>query len=85
MQTKIAAFKITKEKKYLQDAFKAFQWFLGRNHLGLMVYNDLTGGCHDGLGQHDLNLNEGAESTICYLMARLSFEDKQIKNIIHEI
>jgi len=85
VQTKIAAFKITKNKKYLQDALKAFQWFLGKNHLGLMVYDEVTGGCHDGLGKHDLNLNEGAESSICYLMARLLFEDKQIKNIIQEI
>ncbi len=85
VQTKIAAYKITKNKKHLQDALKAFQWFLGKNHLGLMVYDEVTGGCHDGLGQYDLNLNEGAESTVCYLMARLSFEDKQIKNITKEI
>jgi len=82
VQTKIVAFKITKEKKHLEDALKAFQWFLGKNHLGLMVYDEVTGGCHDGLGEHELNLNQGAESSICYLMARLSFEDEEIKNLI---
>ena len=84
VQTKIVAFKITKNKRHLDDAFKAFQWFLGKNYLNLMVYDDLTGGCHDGLSQYDLNLNQGAESSICYLMARLSFEDKQITNLIQQ-
>ena len=82
VQTKIIAYKVTKNKKHLDDALKAFQWFLGKNYLSLMVYDELTGGCHDGLGQYELNLNQGAESSICYLMARLSFEDLQITNLI---
>jgi len=82
VQTKILAFKITKNKRHLDDALRAFQWFLGKNHLGLMVYDEATGGCYDGLGQYNLNLNQGAESTISYLMARLSFEDKQILEAI---
>jgi hypothetical protein len=49
----------------------AFEWFLGRNTLGQFVYNEATGGCYDGLGEHAVNLNQGAESTISYLMARL--------------
>ncbi len=48
--------------------------------MGLMVYDEVTGGCHDGLGQHSLNFNQGAESTISYAMARLSLEDLEIKN-----
>jgi len=85
VQTEVLAYKITKEKKYLNNALKAFRWFLGENYLGLMMYDEITGGCHDGLGQHDLNLNQGAESTISYLMARLSFEDKEIKNNLSSI
>src|SRR4030042_3170968 len=84
VQTKITAYKITKDKKHLDDALKAFQWFLGKNYLELMVYDELTGGCHDGLGQYELNLNQGAESSICYLMARLSFEDPQVINLIQK-
>jgi hypothetical protein len=80
VQTEILAYKITKNKKHLNNALKAFQWFLGENYLGLMVYDEVTGGCHDGLGQYGLNLNQGAESTISYVMARLSFEDSKIKN-----
>jgi len=78
VQAEILAYKTTGNKKHLQNALKAFQWFLGKNHLGLMVYDEVTGGCHDGIGQQELNLNEGAESSICYLMARLAFEDEKL-------
>ena len=40
-----------------------------------VVYNEQTGGCHDGLGKETLNLNQGAESTLAYLLARLTLED----------
>lgn len=79
VQTKVVAYKTTNNKEYLDDAFKAFQWFLGRNHLGRMVYDEVTGGCHDGVGEHAVNLNQGAESTLSYLMARFSFEEPGIK------
>ncbi|OGS69163.1 MAG: glycosyl transferase family 1 [Flavobacteria bacterium RIFCSPLOWO2_12_FULL_35_11] len=57
---------------------KAFSWFLGKNHLHQMLYNSITGGCHDGLEKENVNLNQGAESTICYLMARLAMEPAQV-------
>ena len=40
-----------------------------------MVYDEVTGGCYDGVGQYALNLNQGAESTISYLLARLALEE----------
>jgi glycosyltransferase involved in cell wall biosynthesis len=85
VQTEVLAYKITKNKKHLKEALKIFHWFLGRNHLGLMVYDETTGGCNDGLGKYELNLNQGAESSICYLMARLSFEEEKIKKIITKL
>lgn len=72
--TKLAAYKITGDKRHLEDAYTAFQWFLGKNHLNQVVYDEGTGGCHDGLGKNAMNLNQGAESTISYLLARLAFE-----------
>ncbi len=75
VQALILAHKVTKEKKYYTDALTAFQWFLGKNSLGQMVYDEVTGGCHDGIGSSSINMNEGAESTISYLIARLSLED----------
>ena len=52
----------------------AFDWFHGKNHLKQIVYNPKTGGCHDGVEEDHINLNQGAESTLSYLMARLVFE-----------
>ena len=85
VQTEVLAYKITKNKDYLKKALKIFHWFLGKNHLGLMVYNETTGGCNDGLGEHELNLNQGAESTISYAIARLLFEEEKIKKIITKL
>ncbi|MEK7561179.1 MAG: glycosyltransferase [Patescibacteria group bacterium] len=74
VETKIAAWRVTGKKQHLADAFTAFQWFLGKNHLKQMVYDEVTGGCHDGLDRYAMNLNQGAESTLSYLLARLAFE-----------
>lgn len=52
----------------------AFSWFTGNNHLQQSLYNHATGGCYDGLEDIHINLNQGAESTVCYLMARLTME-----------
>lgn len=52
----------------------AFNWFLGYNHLKQTIYNPCTGGCYDGLEETSVNLNQGAESTISYLLARLTLE-----------
>lgn len=51
------------------EAHRAFNWFRGGNMLGLPVYDEATGGCHDGLHSMRLNRNQGAESTLSYLCA----------------
>jgi glycosyltransferase involved in cell wall biosynthesis len=50
---------------------EAFNWFNGNNHLQHIIYNPCTGGCYDGLEESQVNLNQGAESAVSYLMARL--------------
>jgi len=67
-------FQLTNKEYYKELAHKAFSWFLGDNVLGQVVYDRTTGGCYDGVGRKFINLNQGAESTISYLLARLSFE-----------
>lgn len=52
----------------------SFNWFLGNNQLNQIVYNPITGGCYDGLEEDHVNINQGAESLVCYLMARLTIE-----------
>ncbi len=74
VQTLNVAYDITKENKYMKLAIEAFNWFLGKNSLDQEVYNNLTGGCHDGIGEYSLNMNQGAESSISYLLARLSLQ-----------
>jgi hypothetical protein len=62
------------EKIYLDKLMVAFNWFLGENRLNQIIYNPCTGGCYDGLEEKNVNLNQGAESTVSYLMARLTVE-----------
>ena len=69
------AYGITKDNDYLNKALLSFHWFLGKNSINQFVYDEVTGGCFDGLLPSCLNLNQGAESTIAYLIARLHIED----------
>jgi len=55
----------------------AFDWFFGNNLSKQMVYTHSTGGTYDGVQEEGVNLNQGAESTIAYLLARLIMEINQ--------
>jgi hypothetical protein len=74
----MAAYEVTGNDDYMNNAKLAFEWFLGKNHLSQMLYDEATGGCYDGLGRESINFNQGAESTLSYLLARLALEDKTI-------
>ena len=67
----LKAYEKTGDPQYRQKARDSFDWFLGKNSQGQMVYDEATGGCFDGLTRTGVNANEGAESTISYLLARL--------------
>jgi glycosyltransferase involved in cell wall biosynthesis len=66
------AYEVTKDKKYLNKMFKSYMWYMGKNDLSLPVYDYETGGCNDGLEEYGLNKNQGAESTISYLISHLT-------------
>ena len=68
-------YEVFREEEYLNKLEIAFNWFLGNNHLHEIIYNPCTGGCYDGLEETNVNLNQGAESTISYLMSRLTVEE----------
>jgi len=70
-------YKAFKDVNYRAKMNTAFNWFLGENRLHQIVYNPSTGGCYDGLEQFNVNLNQGAESTLSYLMARLTMEENK--------
>lgn len=74
VEAALTAFRVTGDEKYRIAAQVAFDWFLGRNSYGVPVYNVETGGCHDGITPQGLNLNQGAEATVSYLLARLEME-----------
>jgi glycosyltransferase involved in cell wall biosynthesis len=65
-------YSVFKKDIYKQKLKIAFSWFLGANHLNQIVYNPRTGGCYDGLEEYHVNLNQGAESTLSYLLSRLA-------------
>lgn len=73
-----AAAAITGQTRYGRLARAAFAWFLGKNSSGVPVYDPDTGACRDGLHPHGVNLNAGAESTICYLLARLAISSRTL-------
>ena len=65
---------VSQRPAYQEKLHAAFSWYLGNNHLGQIIYNPVTGGCFDGLETDHVNQNQGAESTVCYLIARLQME-----------
>jgi len=74
VEAALAASRATGDDEYRKEAYSIFDWFLGKNCKGVMIYNPKNGGCYDGITSHGLNLNQGAEATACYLMARLELE-----------
>ena len=52
-----------------REAERAFEWFLGRNDLGLPLHDSITGGCRDGLHSDRVNENQGAESSLAFYLS----------------
>ena len=77
IETLNTMFDISRDARYQRLLYRAFDWFLGTNLRGQIIYDQVTGGCYDGLGEHGINLNEGAESTISYLLSRLLLQTKK--------
>jgi len=67
----IEAYKITKDEKWVDEARRCFDWFLGRNDLNAALYDHRSAGCCDGLTADGPNLNQGAESTLAWLLSLL--------------
>lgn len=74
----VTAFEITHDEYFKQLAKVCFSWFLGNNSLQESLYNYENGGCFDGLHPDRVNQNQGAESLVSYLLARLSIEKLKV-------
>jgi glycosyltransferase involved in cell wall biosynthesis len=82
------AFKLTHERRWSEEADNVFRWFLGKNDLQIPLYDATTGGCRDGLHPDRVNENQGAESTLSFLMALLEMQEAkelQVEKPEHEM
>src|SRR6202795_4085828 len=77
VSTCLQAYRVTGESRWRIEAWSAFNWFLGDNDLQLPLYDSATGGCRDGLHPDRANENQGAESTLSFLMALLEMRSLQ--------
>jgi glycosyltransferase involved in cell wall biosynthesis len=80
----LEAYDVTGDIAWFEEATHCFEWFLGRNDLQTPIYDYTTGGCRDGLQSNGANQNQGAESTIAWLLSVLTmykFRSMQIINI----
>lgn len=66
------AFHLTKDKEYLNKLYTSFMWFLGENDLRMSLYDFETKGCCDGFEDYGVNRNQGAESSLAYLISHLT-------------
>jgi len=73
----LQAYRITGDSRWRHEAWSAFNWFLGDNDLQVPLYDSVTGGCRDGLHPERANENQGAESTLSFLMALLEMRSLQ--------
>jgi glycosyltransferase involved in cell wall biosynthesis len=73
------AFRTTGDHRWAEHARSAFTWFLGQNHLHLALYDPLTGGCRDALHADRLNENQGAESTLSFLLALMDMRADEVR------
>lgn len=73
----IEAFHTTGDMFWANEARRAFEWFLGRNDLGLVLYDSNTGGCRDGLHVDRVSENQGAESTLAFLLSLVEMQNLQ--------
>jgi hypothetical protein len=83
----LTALRITGDLRWHREAERAFEWFLGRNDLGLPLCDLRTGACHDGLCPDQVNANQGSESTLAYLLAvaemRLAEQTSVLSSNVH--
>jgi hypothetical protein len=77
----LEAYGLTRESKWLDEAQGVFRWFLGKNDLQVPLYDAETGGCRDGLHPDRVNENQGAESTLSFLMSLLDMQGVEIASL----
>ena len=77
----VEAFDISRDEDWITYAYRCLNWYQGDNELNISLYDHATGGCRDGLQAHSVNENQGAESTLCWLMALLTIYKHRGKGV----
>jgi len=77
----LEVYRLTEESQWLDETRRVFSWFLGKNDLQVPLYDAVTGGCRDGLHPDRINENQGAESTLSFLMALLEMREAKVTNV----
>lgn len=78
----VEAFNLTREKAWIDQAVMCFNWFLGHNDLNMPLYDAKTGGCRDGLMADGINQNEGAESTLAWLLSLIKLQQLHVDEVL---
>jgi len=81
----VEAYIATGSTVWIDRTQTCFNWFLGNNDLGISLYNPRTGGCRDGLMPDGINENEGAESTLAWLLSLIVMHKLNADNILRNI
>ena len=80
----VEAYNATRDRAWLDDAVMCFNWFLGHNDLNLPLYDPKTGGCRDGLMADGINQNEGAESSLAWLLSLMTLQKLYADGILKQ-
>jgi glycosyltransferase involved in cell wall biosynthesis len=80
----VEAFNVTRDKHWFDNAVMCFNWFLGLNDLNLPLYDPKTGGCRDGLMADGINQNEGAESSLAWLLSLMTLQKLYADEILNQ-
>lgn len=80
----VEAFNVTRDPTWLDNAVMCFNWFLGHNDLNMPLYDAKTGGCRDGLMADGINQNEGAESTLAWLLSLMRLQKLDIDEVLKQ-
>jgi glycosyltransferase involved in cell wall biosynthesis len=78
------AARVTSDAQWRQRAARVYGWFLGDNDLHLPLFDAQTGACYDGLQPDWVNQNQGAESTLAFLLASLELQLAEVEVVANE-
>jgi len=80
----VEAFNVTRDHTWFENAVMCFNWFLGHNDLNMPLYDPKTGGCRDGLMADGINQNEGAESSLAWLISLMTLQKLYADEILNQ-